>query len=166
MPAPSRWSGNPCDLDKAVETALSMLDWRLRQKALLVRVDMEPAAPRISADPDQLQQVLVNLLLNACDACGSGGSITVRVRPAPVASQAAIEIQDDGCGIAAEDLNAVFDPYFTTKKRGEGTGLGLPVAASIVRNHQGEITLTSRKGQGSTVMVTWPVASEEVRAHA
>ena len=116
--------------------------------------------------PDQLQQVLVNLLLNACDACDSGGTITVRVRSGSGASEVAIEIQDDGCGIAAEDLNAVFDPYFTTKKRGEGTGLGLPVAASIVRNHQGEIVLRSQKGMGSTVALTWPVAMEEVRAHA
>jgi signal transduction histidine kinase len=156
----------PVDASKAVDGALSMLDWRLRQKALFVRVDTELNVPRISADPDQLQQVLVNLLLNACDACDSGGSITVRVRSPAGSSQVVIEIQDDGCGIAAEDLNAVFDPFFTTKKRGEGTGLGLPVAASIVRNHQGEITLRSQKGTGSTVAVTWPMALEEVRAHA
>ncbi len=156
----------PVDVNRAVDSALSMLDWRLRQKALFVRVDMEPKVPRISADPDQLQQVLVNLLLNACDACDSGGSITVRVRAGRGSAQVEIEIQDDGCGIAAEDLNAVFDPYYTTKKRGEGTGLGLPVAASIVRNHQGEIALRSQKGNGSTVAVTWPVALEEVSAHA
>jgi hypothetical protein len=90
----------------------------------------------------------------------------VRVRPGSGASEVAIEIQDDGCGIAAEDLNAVFDSYFTTKKRGEGTGLGLPVAASIVSNHQGEIVLRSKKGSGSTVALTWPVAMEEVRVHA
>jgi two-component system, NtrC family, sensor histidine kinase HydH len=156
----------PVDANKAVDGALSMLDWRLRQKSLLVRVDTEGNAPRISADPDQLQQVLVNLLLNACDACETGGSITVRVRSAAGSGQVVIEIQDDGCGIAAEDLNAVFDPYFTTKKRGEGTGLGLPVAASIVRNHQGDITLRSQKGTGSTVAVSWPVALAEVRAHA
>jgi two-component system sensor histidine kinase HydH len=155
----------PVDVNGAVDVALSMLDWRFRQKALFVRVDREDV-PRISADPDQLQQVLVNLLLNACDACDSGGSITVRVRATSGASQVAIAIQDDGCGIAAEDLNAVFDPYFTTKKRGEGTGLGLPVAASIIRNHQGEILLRSQKGTGSTVVVTWPAAKEEVRAHA
>jgi two-component system, NtrC family, sensor histidine kinase HydH len=156
----------PVDVNKAVDAALSMLDWRFRQKALSVRIDLEPNVPRISADADQLQQVLVNLLLNACDACESGGSITVRVRLVGGASHVSIEIQDDGCGIAAEDLNAVFDPYFTTKKRGEGTGLGLPVAASIVRNHQGEIALRSQKGMGSTVAITWPVAMEEVQAHA
>jgi signal transduction histidine kinase len=129
-------------------------------------VDTELDVPLISANPDQLQQVLVNLLLNACDACDSAGNITVRVRSGSGASEVAIEIQDDGCGIAAEDLNAVFDPYFTTKKRGEGTGLGLPVAASIVRNHQGEIVLRSQKGMGSTVALSWPVAMEEVRAQA
>jgi two-component system, NtrC family, sensor histidine kinase HydH len=154
------------DVIKAVDAALSMLDWRLRQKALFVRVDVESSVPAISADPDQLQQVLVNLLLNACDACDSGGSITVRVRFASHENQVTVEIQDDGCGIAEEDLNAVFDPYFTTKKRGEGTGLGLPVAAGIVRNHQGEIALRSQKGEGTTVVVTWPVATNEVLLHA
>jgi signal transduction histidine kinase len=151
----------------AVDAALAMLDWRLRQKSIFVRVDTDPHALPISADPDQLQQVLVNLLLNACDACEKDGAIIVRVAAAEGRRAGTrIEIEDNGCGIAAEDLNAVFDPFYTTKKRGEGTGLGLPVAASIVRNHQGEISLRSQKGVGSTVVITWPVAQPEARAHA
>ena len=72
------------------------------------------------------------------------------------------EIRDDGCGIAPEHLHAVFDPFFTTKKRGEGTGLGLSVVASIVRNHGGEIALSSTLGQGTSVRIFWPADRKEV----
>lgn len=154
------------DPRQAIESAVAMLDWRLRQKNLFVRIDSPPEVPAIAADPDQLQQVLVNLLINACDACAKQGSIRVGARPGQGNRSVIIEIADDGCGIAQEHLNAVFDPFFTTKKRGEGTGLGLPVASSIVRNHHGVISLTSRQGEGTTVTIEWPVAAERKRAHA
>jgi signal transduction histidine kinase len=150
--------------EEALSAAVAILDWRLRQKDIFVRIDAPPHLPAIAADPDQLQQVLVNLLINACDACEQGGAI--KVTGQALGDMVAIEIADDGCGIASEHLNAVFDPFFTTKKRGEGTGLGLPVASSIVRNHHGEISLTSRKGVGTTVSVRWPIATERERAHA
>jgi two-component system, NtrC family, sensor histidine kinase HydH len=150
---------------EAIQSALSILDWRFRQKDLFIRVDSPHEVPAIAADPDQLQQVLVNLLINACDACAKGGSIRVGAHGVDDNLAVAIEIIDDGCGIAAEDMNAVFDPFFTTKKRGEGTGLGLPVASSIIRNHHGDISLVSRKGGGTTVTIRWPVAGERKRAH-
>ena len=106
------------DVNRAVDAALGMLDWRLRQKALFVRVDLEPNLPRISADVDQLQQVLVNLLLNACDACDAGGSITVRVRSAGGASQVVIEIQDDGCGIARRGSECGLRPILHNEEAG------------------------------------------------
>jgi signal transduction histidine kinase len=141
----------------AVSAVLSLLDWRFRQKTLSVRVDAGEPLHRLAADADQLQQVLVNLLMNAVDASAKGQTIVVRISndEAPL-RRVKIEIIDTGCGIPGEHINAVFDPFFTTKKRGEGTGLGLPVAASIVRNHQGEIVLSSEAGVGTTVTVLWP----------
>jgi signal transduction histidine kinase len=153
------------DPNQAIQSAVTILDWRLRAKEIFTRIDSPPDVPAIAADPDQLQQVLVNLLINACDACDRRGAIRIGARPASEKGTVIIEISDDGCGIASEDLNAVFDPFFTTKKRGEGTGLGLPVASSIVRNHHGEIALSSRKGEGTTVTIQWPVASERKQAH-
>jgi len=120
----------------------------------------------LAADPDQLQQVIVNLLLNACDASQPASEVTIKARPLPgnKVEQIEFDIIDRGHGIAPEHLHAVFDPFFSTKKRGEGTGLGLSIVASIVRNHGGEITLDSAAGKGTAVKVRWPV--HEARAHA
>ena len=130
-----------------------------------IEVAIEEDLPPLAADPDQLQQVFVNLLLNACDASREGDRVLVnahRTRDGLVL----IEVVDRGCGIAPEHMNAVFDPFFTTKKRGEGTGLGLSIAASIVRNHGGEINLSSAPGKGTTVTVTWPAAVAAVAARS
>jgi two-component system sensor histidine kinase HydH len=157
----------PTDVRAAAASVVSMLEWRFRGKSLTVEVVGPDGLPAVAADPDQLQQVLVNLLMNGCDACARRGRLTVRlaVDPGPVPG-VRIEISDDGCGIPAGNLNAVFDPFFTTKKRGEGTGLGLSVVASIVRNHYGEVSLTSQEGQGTTVTVFWPaVVARPERAH-
>jgi signal transduction histidine kinase len=116
------------------------------------------------ADPDQLQQVLVNLLLNACDASAAGQRVRLTAE-AGAGGMVRLEIVDQGSGIAPEHMNAVFDRFFTTKPRGEGTGLGLPIAASIVRNHRGQIQLASQPGRGTTVTVLWPAAMETRVAH-
>jgi signal transduction histidine kinase len=141
----------------ALKAVTDLLDHRFQQQALAVTTSVAPEVPDMAADPNQLQQVLVNLLLNACDACQSGGAIRVAVAPAEDPSFVEWTLRDDGGGVAQEHLLAVFDPFFTTKKRGEGTGLGLSVAAGIVRNHGGEITLASAAGEGTTVTILWPV---------
>jgi len=112
--------------------------------------------PPLAADRGQLEQVLVNLLMNACDACAPGGHVTARARAAD--EGVLLEIVDDGSGIAPEHLPSVLDPFFTTKKRGQGTGLGLTIAADIVKNHGGTLTIDSTPGQGTTVRVVWPKA--------
>ncbi|HEY4012027.1 MAG TPA: ATP-binding protein [Polyangiaceae bacterium] len=144
-------------LDAIVGRAMALLQWKLEVKHVGIRLQFEDGLPMLSADPDQLEQVLVNLLMNACDASEDWDAVTVAARSTPE-GPVRIEVADRGCGIAPEHMNAVFDPFFTTKKRGEGTGLGLPVAAGIVRNHGGEIHLTSAPGEGTTVAVLWPAA--------
>jgi two-component system sensor histidine kinase HydH len=119
----------------------------------------------LTADPDQLQQVLVNLLLNACDASAVGATVTLSAARAP-GNLVRIAVADQGAGISPENLNAVFEPFFTTKPRGEGTGLGLPIAAGIVRNHAGQIDVQSALGQGTTVTVLWPASQTEKGTHA
>jgi two-component system sensor histidine kinase HydH len=134
------------------------------RRRVQLHVDVPEQLPALAADADQLQQVLLNLTLNACDACGAGGH--VRLSAAPLRGEAPgtgglveLRIQDDGCGIAPEHLHQVFDPFFTTKKRGQGTGLGLTVVAQIVRNHGGQVEIDSEPGRGTCVTLHWPVAA-------
>jgi signal transduction histidine kinase len=155
----------PVALESALERARELLQWRLDARSLTLEVALSPELPALSADPDQLQQVLVNLTLNACDASDAGGKVEVTAGVI-AEGMVRIDIVDHGSGIAPENMNAVFDPFFTTKQRGQGTGLGLPIAASIVRNHGGQIALTSVPGQGTTARVTWPAAPEPRETHA
>jgi signal transduction histidine kinase len=145
----------PVAIDLAVERARDLLQWKLSGRKQELVVAIPPGLPPLSADPDQLQQVLVNLLLNACDASRPGNRVALTAATAGD-DAVRIEVSDEGSGIAPEHMEAVFDPFFTTKQRGEGTGLGLPIAASIVRNHGGQLTLRSTPGQGTTATVLWP----------
>jgi signal transduction histidine kinase len=152
----------PTDAVSAFRTIASLLNFRLRPKQIRLQIEPAEGALFIAADPDQLQQVLVNLVMNACDACQEDGTITLRARREPASPGfIRLDVTDDGCGIPPDKLDAVFDPFFTTKPKGEGTGLGLPVAASIVRNHQGQISITSTEGQGTTVSILWPQDNRE-----
>jgi signal transduction histidine kinase len=158
-------------LESVVQRARALLQWKLEAKGLRFEATIDSDLPLLAADPEQLQQALVNLLLNACDASEVGALVRLVARGAGVSGSAgerlvSLEVIDHGCGIAPEHLNAVFDPFFTTKKRGEGTGLGLPIVSSIVRNHGGEINLASAYHRGTTVTLLWPAASEtqEIRA--
>jgi two-component system, NtrC family, sensor histidine kinase HydH len=153
-------------LDIAIDRARGLLQWKLAAKDLDLEVALDADLPLLAADPDQLQQVIVNLLLNACDASDKGRAVTIRAS-ATGHKEVEFTIADSGAGIAPEHLNAVFDPFFTTKKRGEGTGLGLTIAAGIVRNHAGQINLASAPGEGTTVRVLWPtVANRRAVTHA
>jgi signal transduction histidine kinase len=144
----------PVNAGDVVTGSAALLEHRFRQSKVKLAVQIDPHVPRVTADAGQLEQVLVNLLINACDACASGG--TVRVSVEARGDQVAICVHDDGAGIAADHLPQVLDPFFTTKKRGQGTGLGLTIAADIVKNHQGSIEIASAEGKGTTVLVLLP----------
>jgi signal transduction histidine kinase len=144
-------------LGLVVERTQQLLQLKVEARHLRLQISLSEDLPMLTADPDQLQQVLVNLLLNACDASPAGGRVTLSARPAPN-DMVLVEIIDHGIGIAPADLENVFDPFFTTKPRGEGTGLGLSISAGIVRNHAGRIELRSAPGEGTTVTVLWPAS--------
>jgi len=146
---------SPVALGLAVERARELVQWKLAAKRLSLVVRIADDLPLLAADPEQLQQVLVNLLLNSCDASAKGQSVLLTA--GEIKDQyVELKVVDRGCGIAAEHLNAIFDPFFTTKKRGEGTGLGLTIVEGVVRNHGGQIALASDAGEGTTVTVRWP----------
>lgn len=126
----------------------------LERHRVQLRVQLEKGLPPLAAaESSAVVEVLVNLLLNACEASAPGQSIWLRAYASD--RQVRIEVIDHGRGIAPEHRHAVFDPFFTTKKGGQG--LGLTVAATIVRNHGGEIDLSS-EGGGTTATLRWPAA--------
>ena len=150
---------SPVPFQVAVERARELLQWKLAAKGLTLTVKIDDDLPLLAADPEQLQQVLVNLLFNACDASKKGQAVLVTAR-ALSGGEVGFSVVDHGHGVASEHMNAVFDPFFTTKKRGEGTGLGLTIVEGIVRNHGGQINLASSAGEGTTVTVRWPVVTD------
>ncbi len=145
---------------QAFKTASSLLEHRFRQSKVELAIDARMTISPVFADPGQLEQVLVNLLLNAADACGSGGRVQARASERD--KTVCFEISDNGYGISPEHLPLVLDPFFTTKKRGQGTGLGLSIAADIVKNHGGTLELESIVGEGTTVRVHLPKAKESL----
>jgi len=149
---------------------------RSRQRGVRIELDLPTSLPPILVDPDQLQQLFVNLLMNALDASPPGATVRVTTGTDPVLSAEgraaiirgkaegpclAIHVVDAGKGLTAEQLDHVFEPFFSTKGRGLGTGLGLPIVEEIVRGHHGEIELLSIPGRGTEAIVRLPRPSEE-----
>ena len=147
----------PLDLARSVESGLRLASFDKGFKRLKVVTDFDDAAPQVSADADQLQQVFLNLLLNARDAMPEGGELRVRTFHEEAAREVVAEVSDEGEGISADALPHVFDPFFTTKRA--GAGLGLAVCYGIVTAHGGRIEVESAEGRGTTVRVSLPAAS-------
>jgi signal transduction histidine kinase len=151
---------------EAIERAVDLVRWRTGAKGITVAVDAPRTLPPLAVAADQLEQVILNLLMNASDASAPGSSVSVSAARDPArGDRVRIEVTDRGAGIPPQHLNSVFDPYFTTKKRGEGTGLGLAIVSQIVRSHRGEIALRSTVGVGTAVSVLWPTAAALLAAN-
>jgi signal transduction histidine kinase len=125
-----------------------------RNLTLTNRVPLD--LPPVTADVNQLSQILMNLLLNAAQATPAGGSITIAAESEHAAGVIELRVSDSGSGIPADILPHIFEPFFTTK-RGKGTGLGLSISKSYIRSHGGDIQIESVEGTGTTVRVTLPV---------
>jgi PAS domain S-box-containing protein len=142
-----------------IEKTLQLVENRFYKQKVSVEKTLEPELPRIEADAPQLEQVLVNLYLNAIDAMPEGGKLTVNAgiaRSDDLPPMAVITVADTGFGIAETDLAKIFQPFFTAKKR-RGIGLGLPTCERIVKNHGGRIEVESQQGKGSTFKIYLPL---------
>jgi two-component system sensor histidine kinase HydH len=155
----------PIALKSVASEVEALLRYEGERRKIKLHLEIPTELPLIAADRTQLQQVLVNLLLNAYDACPDGGIVSFVARqesdPQSAWRRIRMEVSDTGCGIPTENRNQVFDPFFTTKKRGAGTGLGLTIAAQIVRDHGGRIELESESGKGTRLILYWPTAPEQ-----
>ncbi len=133
---------------RLVETALELVAHRFTKAEVHLAAHLDGGLPSIACDPRLFEQVLVNLLLNACDACKAGGHVDLAVTSD--GERVAFVVNDDGAGITAESARQAVEPFFTTKAEGEGTGLGLAIANEIVKHHHGELTLSPRGRAGGT----------------
>ena len=147
----------PLDINRTIEASIRLASFDKAFQRLHLTLQTDPNAPMVHADADQLQQVFLNLLLNARDAMPSGGELTVRTRYNAFSDEVATEIRDSGVGIAPEHRAHIFDPFYTTKPAGSGTGLGLAVCYGIITAHGGRIEIEPNNGQGTCVRVTIPV---------
>jgi signal transduction histidine kinase len=111
------------------------------------------------ADPSQLQQVFVNVLINAVQAMEERGTIAVSSRYDAFTGEVVLAFRDSGCGIPPAQIDRIFDPFFTTKESGQGTGLGLSIAYGIVSRHQGTIAVESATGAGTTFTIRLPAGA-------
>ncbi|MCG8418758.1 MAG: response regulator [Proteobacteria bacterium] len=147
----------PVDLNEIIDVAVSMTFNEIRHRAVL-RKELGPI-PLIVADRGKLAQVFTNLLINAAQAIEPGAADQNLIWVSSFATQNEIVtlIEDSGCGIPAEDVDRIFTPFFTTKPRGQGTGLGLPLSVDIIRKHDGQIRVTSTVGQGTRFEVKLPI---------
>jgi signal transduction histidine kinase len=147
------------DLLSAIEPVVRLMDSTARKRQVGLRIAAAPIVTRVHADPDQLKQIVLNLLLNAIEASPAGGEVTLRVRS--IGANVVVEVQDQGVGIPPDQLDNIFEPFFTTKET--GTGLGLALVHQMIVEHGGSITVDSEVGRGTVFRVSLPAADVPLR---
>jgi len=157
---PSSHKKTYLDLHKSLDSILLLQKSDFKGKGIKVVCDYAQQLPQILVIPDQIKQVLLNLLTNAADACQHPGE-TIMVSTRWQGEQVAVAITDTGIGIKPEDMDRIFQPFFTTKPEVKGTGLGLSVSYGIVKRHQGQILVDSRPGEGATFTVVLPIEGDD-----
>jgi PAS domain S-box-containing protein len=153
------------DIGRVLDDTLQLLEPQLRGNQIEIIRAYNPDCPQVFGNAGKLQQVFTNLLLNARDAITAGGLIRISTTPAEDHSLA-IEVSDSGMGIAPENVAKIYDPFYTTKGVGRGTGLGLAVSYGIVQEHSGHISVESNPGRGTTFRITLPAAHARVQLQA
>jgi signal transduction histidine kinase len=162
---PQKLEIQPTVLADVLDRILPLLNHPARRRGVVIATSVSADLPALLADPGQLQQVLINLVLNGLDVTPAGGKVSIAARAlhAGDRSGVAIAVSDTGPGIPVELRAKVFEPFFTTKPAGQGTGLGLAICRDIITGHGGEITVESPPGSGTTFTVWLPDATERAR---
>jgi signal transduction histidine kinase len=149
----------PVQINQVLEELLALLRGQLFRKKIEISSELAENLPEVSVSTDQIRQVFLNLIKNAEDAMADGGKLKIRTRYRK--GRVEIDVADDGCGIPPENIKNIFEPFFTTKGV-KGTGLGLTVSYGIIKNYNGEITVDSEPGRGTTFTIQLPVVSDKV----
>ena len=143
------------NLKSVLENVFDMMQERLLSQNIVVELTVKEGSPTVFADADQLSQVFLNLVMNACHAMPNGGCLSATLDAG--VREVCVSLTDTGEGISHENLSRLFDPFFTTKPVGEGTGLGLTVVHGIIQEHDGRITVESECGVGTTFHIFLPI---------
>ena len=150
-------STGPIDLNELVQLTLRLRAYSLRSSGVVVETHLDPALPELAGDDQKLQQVILNLIVNAEYAMRRATTKRLVIRTAHEGDVVVAEISDTGAGMSEETLKRIFEPFFTTKPAGEGTGLGLSVSYGIIEAHNGTLTVDSALGRGTTFRIVLPV---------
>jgi two-component system NtrC family sensor kinase len=153
---------NEVDLNPGIESSINIVQGHARKKGIKLIKDLAPL-PLVRCQAARIHQVIVNLVLNAIDACESDDTVTIRTRSEPELDGVKIEVIDTGCGIEPSVRERIFDPFFTTKPLGQGTGLGLSISYGIVEEHHGSIDVESTPGSGSCFTIRLPLQPKRSR---
>ena len=148
-------AAGPVDINAVMSDVLVLLEHQLQTSNIQLRRELSTNPPVVQGTEFKLQQVFLNLILNARDAMPTGGWLSISTRVE--GQQAVVEVADTGTGIASEDLPRIYDPFFTTKAVGQGTGLGLSITYGVIREHRGAIECKSGPGEGTQFTVTLPL---------
>ncbi len=147
----------PLAMKDVIINSVEMFQQRLAKSLVQVEMNFDEQCPKVQGDPDQMSQVVINLIMNAVHAMPEGGIL--RITLAPEKEKVKLTVADTGIGIPQEALTKIFDPFFTTKEFGKGTGLGLTVVKGIIEEHQGSIAVESEEGKGTTFTIMLPTYS-------
>lgn len=149
------------NLNRVLEECIALVDNQALFLNIRIVKRLSPDLPQVLMDPSQVQQVFMNMIINAAEAMNGGGQFTIATRHLAADGAVEVEFTDTGHGISEEDLDRIFDPFFTTKEVGHGTGLGLAISYGIVKEHRGAITVESQAGKGTTFIIRLPVTGEQ-----
>jgi signal transduction histidine kinase len=147
-------------INKVIQETLSLLEHQMRKSAIEVRVELDPELAPVKGSAGKLQQVFLNLFMNARDAMEPRGVLQVITRSGVKGVE--VDVIDTGHGIAPEHLSKIYDPFFTTKSVKKGTGLGLSVTYGIIQEHGGVIEALSRPGEGTCFHLEFPAIQKKM----
>jgi signal transduction histidine kinase len=160
------------EINKVVEAGLLLVRHQISLENIELELKLDPGLPLVLAGFDQIQQVMINVILNATQAMPEGGKLTiatslakgVRINEA-LKDAVRIDVSDTGVGIPKENLSKLFTPFFTTKEKGKGVGLGLPVVHGIIERHKGKIEVASEVDKGTTFTIYLEVMDGKESGH-
>jgi len=160
----SRVSKSSTNLAEIIKDVVKVQGAVAQSANVILTYQIEDGMPRMMIDATQIKQLLVNLVQNGIDSISGKGEVKICARILNSGDSIELKVIDTGCGIPRENLSKIFTPFFTTKKMGKGTGLGMAIAYGVVKMHSGDISVESEEGKGTTISIRLPVEREEIKA--